>query len=488
LNLRALIAGRTGAPIALQIVGLLAVGLVTAQLVTLGVVLLVPPGRSQDYRLEVVAQALRGGPLTGQGGRPLTRTIEARPPLERGPGWVSLRRTQEDLARILGVSDKAVSVQYRLTPPFAGAAMMRGPGGPPPGSRPWREHRLPPPEGEAGRGRPPHDGGMFPFHAPPMGGDFVAGLQTGTDRWTVVRPQAEGFPNSWQRRLLLWFAVAFAVVGPVGYLFARRLVAPLAAFAEAAERLGRDPRAPPMTLSGPAEIGRAARAFNEMQIRLGRYVEDRTAMVGAISHDLRTPLARLRFKLERVEPEARAAMLQDVAQMEAMITSVLDFIRDASEPSRRRRADLRSIVECVVDDAAMLGAEASLATGDPVIVDVDMLAIQRVVTNLVDNAVRYGGAARVGLFIDRGDAVVEIADPGPGLSPAELERVFQPFYRSTPARTLDQGGVGLGLSLSRSIARAHGGEVSLRPGQPGLIAELRLPLAAPARTKPGAAG
>ena len=485
MNLRALIARRTGAPIAVQIVGLLAAGLVTAQLVTLGVVLLVPPGRTQDYRLEMVARALQGGPLTGQGGRPLTRTIEVGPPLERGPGWVSLRRTQEDLARVLGVPDQAVRVQYRLTLPFAGAAMMRGPGGPP-GSRPWRErHPEPPPGGDFGRDGPPHGGGMSPFRTPPMGGDFVAALQTSPDHWTVVRPQAEGFPNAWQRRLLLWFAVAFAVVGPVGYLFARRLVAPLAAFVEAAERLGRDPRAPPMTLSGPAEIGRAARAFNEMQVRLRRYVEDRTAMVGAISHDLRTPLARLRFKLERVEPQARAAMLQDVAQMEAMITSVLDFIRDASEPSRRQRADLRSIVECVVDDAAMLGAEASLTSGDPVIVEVDMLAIQRVVTNLVDNAVRYGGAAGVSLSIDKDEAIVQVVDPGPGLSPEELERVFQPFYRSTPARTLDQGGVGLGLSLSRSIARAHGGEVTLRPGEVGLVAELRLPLA---KAKSGAAG
>jgi signal transduction histidine kinase len=176
--------------------------------------------------------------------------------------------------------------------------------------------------------------------------------------------------------------------------------------------------------------------------------------------------------------------------MEAMITSVLDFIRDASEPSRRQRADLRSIVECVVDDAAMLGAEAVLEPGGPVTVDVDMLAIQRVLTNLVDNAIRYGDQAKVCLSTRDGEAVVEIADSGPGLSPAELERVFQPFYRSEPARTLEVGGVGLGLSLSRSIARAHGGEVELRPGAPGLIATLRLPLpatgVAPKRSKAAA--
>ncbi len=451
----------TGAPIAVQILALLMTGLVAAQLVTFGVIVLAPPDRGGDYRMEAVAQALRGGPLDGQGQRPLVRSIATTPPAEKGLGWVTLWRAQRDLARMLYVPFDNVRVQFHLTPPFAGSG-GGGPGGPP-------------------RGHEEFSHGQPAFHGPPMAGDFIAALQVGPGRWVMVRPRPEGFPNFWQRRLLLWFAVSFAVVAPIGYLFARRLVAPLAAFAGAAERLGRDPNAPLMTLGGPAEIGRAARAFNDMQVRLKRYVEDRTAMVGAISHDLRTPLARLRFKLERVEPTYRASMLKDVAEMEAMITSVLDFIRDASEPSRRQRADLRSIVECVVDDAAMVGGAAVLSPGDPVAVDVDMLAIQRVVTNLVDNAVQYGGSAKVSLGERGGEAVVEIADEGPGLPSTELERVFQPFYRSDPARTLDKGGVGLGLSLSRSIARAHGGEVSLRPGSPGLIAELRLPLTAPAQ-------
>lgn len=148
-------------------------------------------------------------------------------------------------------------------------------------------------------------------------------------------------------------------------------------------------------------------------------------MVGAISHDLRTPLARMRFRLERAPAEMKPGMLSDVSQMEEMITSVLLFIRDASEPSIRERVDLRSIVECVVDDAALVG----------------------------------------------GDAV------GPGPPDSEMERVFLPFYRSVSSRTLDKGGIGLGLAVSRSIARAHGGDVRLYSGEPGLAAQLRLPLA-----------
>ncbi|MHB8285848.1 MAG: ATP-binding protein, partial [Caulobacteraceae bacterium] len=313
--------------------------------------------------------------------------------------------------------------------------------------------------------------------APFVQGDFVAAVRIAPGRWVTVQPLPEPFPNSWQRRVLLWFAISFAMVAPIGYLFARRLAAPLEAFALAAERLGRDPSGAVLTLKGPAEIGRAATAFNLMQQRLKSYIDDRTAMVGAISHDLRTPLARMRFRLERAPAEMKPGMLSDVSQMEAMISSVLLFIRDASEPSLRERVDLRSIVECVVDDAALIGGDAVLDPGPPVSVEVDSLGVQRVVNNLVENALKYGQICRVRLYVEGGEAVAEVADTGPGLPESEMERVFLPFYRSVSARTLDKGGIGLGLAVSRSIARAHGGDVRLRRGEDGLVAQLRLPLA-----------
>ncbi|MEJ0064971.1 MAG: HAMP domain-containing sensor histidine kinase [Caulobacteraceae bacterium] len=309
-------------------------------------------------------------------------------------------------------------------------------------------------------------------------GEFVAAFQAAPGRWVTVQPSPEPFPNESQQRLMLWFAISFSLVAPVGYLFARRLVAPIAAFATAAERLGRDPSGPLMALRGPAEIGRAAAAFNLMQQRLKRYIDDRTAMVGAISHDLRTPLARIRFRVDAAPPKVRAGVLGDVAQMEEMVTAVLAFIRDASEPGPRERVDLRSILECVVDDAALMGGDAALDPGAPASVEVDPLSVQRVVTNLVENALKYGRKAHVRLFTDGADAVAEVVDAGPGLPEEELERVFLPFYRAERARTLNKGGIGLGLSVSRSIARAHGGDVRLYKQADGLVAQLRLPLAA----------
>ena len=312
----------------------------------------------------------------------------------------------------------------------------------------------------------------------PIFGDFSAALQRDDGAWVVVRSTPEPFPSSWQMKASAWLLGGFLLVAFAGYLFSRRISAPLKRFAEAAETLGRDPHAPQMQLKGPAEVGVAAQAFNEMQARLKRYISDRTAMVGAISHDLRTPLARIRFKLEAAPPALKASVLHDVEQMEQMIGGVLAFIRDEGQPRRREKLDLLSLVECVADDAAMLGGQVEIVDSAPVTVDGDPVALQRLFSNLVDNALKYGGGARIHVRQDGPAAVVEIVDPGPGLSPDEVVRVFQPFYRTDASRNLDNGGVGLGLPIARSTARAHGGDVELRSNSGGTTAVVTLPAAA----------
>jgi len=311
--------------------------------------------------------------------------------------------------------------------------------------------------------------------APFVEGDFVAAWRMPNGQWSIVQPAPEPFPNSWQRRVLIWFAVSFALTAPFGWLFARRIVKPLSGFVEAAELLGRDPSAVVRGLDGPAEVGRAARAFNRMQSRLKSFVDDRTAMVGAISHDLRTPLTRLRFRIEDVESESmRDGMIGEVEEMEQMITSVLAFIRDASTPGVRERLDLRTILDEVVRNIVLIGGDVKLEAAQPALVEVDILGIRRLLTNLVENALKYGERARIRLRIDLDCAVAEIFDDGPGVPEDELERVFEPFYRASNAA--GKQGNGLGLAVCRSIARAHGGDVRLLRSERGFIAQLRIPL------------
>lgn len=487
--------GRTRAPIALQLVALLVVSLIAAQVMTFAVVVLMPPPPRPVYRLEDVAQALKGGSLTPRFGRPLLREVQAEPPPEPADPPFPSEHARHQLAALLGVREAEVRLAQHMTFPgrlhrtlgIGGAAMeMRhqrimadefGPDGPPPPGGPPGQRRF-----DVFVAGPPGAGGPPPMMAfretgPPMFGEFSAAVRQSDGQWLVVRPQPEPFPNDWQRRVLLWLAGCLLLVAPLGYVFARRITAPLDQFARAAEALGRDPTGPLMALSGPAEIGAAARAFNDMQARLKRFIDDRTAMVGAISHDLRTPLARIRFKLEGAPAPVKASVLADVAQMEAMITSVLAFIRDASASRPRERLDLLSLLECLVDDAG--DQDLTLVEDSaPVTVEADTLGLQRLFGNLLDNAVKYGRRGRVRVFQEDGHAVVEIADDGPGLAEGELERVFQPFYRAEAARTLDGGGVGLGLAVARSIARAHGGDVTLHSGPGGLVARVRLPLSA----------
>ena len=314
--------------------------------------------------------------------------------------------------------------------------------------------------------------------APFVEGDFVAALRLPDGRWAVVQPQADGFPTPWQRRVILWFAIAFALVAPLAWLYARHIVRPLAAFTVAAEQLGRDPSAALVALEGPAEIGRAAHAFNVMQSRLRSFVDDRTAMVGAISHDLRTPLTRLRFRIEEVDDDAiRDGMTGEVEEMEAMIASVLSFIRDASTPNARERLDLGMLVEDVAQDAAVTGGDVTIETIANAPVDIDVLGIRRLLANLVENAVKYGVRARIRLAVSDDAAIAEIRDDGPGVPEDEIERAFEPFYRASNAAASGKDGTGLGLAVCRSIARAHGGDVRLLNSAEGFAAELRLPLA-----------
>ncbi|MFZ5691896.1 MAG: ATP-binding protein [Pseudomonadota bacterium] len=257
----------------------------------------------------------------------------------------------------------------------------------------------------------------------------------------------------------------------------RRMTAPLAAVAQAAERLGRDVNAPPLAESGTAEMKQAASAFNTMQARLRALIENRTRMLAALSHDLRTPLTLLRLRAENVEnAEERDKMLATIADMDAMIGATLQYAREQAADEPRRATDVTALVQSVVDDMADAGLDVAITQSQPLFVECQPTALKRALTNLIDNAVKYGKRARVSLTASPQAVEIAVEDDGPGIPEDQLAKVFEPFYRVEESRSRDTGGVGLGLAIARTVVEAQGGTLTLANRRPaGLRALIALP-------------
>ncbi|WP_051381416.1 ATP-binding protein [Paraburkholderia mimosarum] len=322
-------------------------------------------------------------------------------------------------------------------------------------------------------------GPQYAFHAlssSVLGGvTFEVGLHDG--QWVIVNYEAPGH-FGWPLELLLSHGLLLIAAVVLTFIAARFALRPLERFTQAAERLGEDLHSSPLPEQGTREVIRAARAFNVMQARIRQYVDERTRLLSAISHDLRTPLTRLRLRAEfvRDDPALREALFRDLTIMEAMTTSVLDLFRGTSQGEPLRAVDINALVETIAADAGELGVSVTVEGRAGAPYTARSLALRRCLENLVGNAAKYGGSAHIAIS-DR-EQVLEIAvvDDGPGIPQEELEAVFEPFYRIEPSRNRDTGGSGLGLTIARSIARAHGGDLTLR-NRPagGLEAVVRLP-------------
>ncbi|NOG73606.1 ATP-binding protein [Roseicella sp. DB1501] len=252
---------------------------------------------------------------------------------------------------------------------------------------------------------------------------------------------------------------------------------PLRRLARAAEDFGKGAAPVPMPEDGPREVQEAARTFNAMQARIHRLVADRTQALAAVSHDLRSPIQRLRLRAGFLDDlEAQRAIDGDLDEMERMIESTLAYLRGETESEEPRQADLAAILATLVDDASDRGAAATYAGPDRLPMRLRPVAIKRALANLVDNAVKHGGGARVTLEERPGCVTVRVEDDGPGIPEAALETVFEPFQRLDASRNRGTGGTGLGLAIARQVVTAHGGSVALanRPGG-GLVATVRLP-------------
>jgi signal transduction histidine kinase len=290
---------------------------------------------------------------------------------------------------------------------------------------------------------------------------------------SYLSPQEAAVPT----RIALTLLVMLILVVALSLIAVRWLTVPLRTLAAAAEDIGRDLNHPPLRETGPTEVRQAAKAFNTMQQRLARFVADRTRVLAAMSHDLKTPITRMRLRTELLEDDAlRARFGKDLDEMEAMVTQALDYMRDATSAEPAQRVDVDALLESLSRDYEEAGGDVSVEgraatpfVGRP-------LALRRCLTNLVDNALRYGKRAMIRIIDTPATLTLHVDDEGPGLPEDQLERAFEPFFRGDASRNRDSGGTGLGLSIARNIARAHGGDVVLRNrAEGGLEATVTLP-------------
>jgi signal transduction histidine kinase len=279
------------------------------------------------------------------------------------------------------------------------------------------------------------------------------------------------------RNLLLNLALLLLLLVIVLYLTARNITRPLSELARAADSVGRDTRSvPPLAERGARELRDAARAFNTMQDRLHRYLDSRTRVLAAMSHDLKTPLTRLRLQVEALDnPPMQARIGRELDEMESMVREALALFRGLDDGEPPVDIDLDELLAQIREEFTDMGASVTLSgralrpfTGKP-------QALKRCLTNLIANAVKFGARAEVHVE-DGADLLIRVRDHGPGIPEEELERVFEPFYRLESSRNRDSGGTGLGLSIARDIAQAHGGSLRLaNAAGGGLEATLRLP-------------
>ncbi|HEY3848495.1 MAG TPA: ATP-binding protein [Acetobacteraceae bacterium] len=319
---------------------------------------------------------------------------------------------------------------------------------------------------------PPHHWRGMQFLGGPDWHRIVVGLRLSDAEWLNVTAEIEP-PRPWHSpTFLAAFGLMTVVAAGLTLWAVRRLTSPVRTLAAAAEALGRDVNAPPLPEDGPLEVAIAAAAFNTMAARIRRFVQDRTDLLTAIGHDLRTPITRLKLRAEFIEDdEQRGKVLADLEELEAMVSATLAFGRDARTGEAVSALDMAELLRTLLDEAGDARPEAvsRLAYEGPPhwTVRARPLALKRALTNLISNAVMYGGGARVRLVppasVGAAAAMltIEVEDDGPGIPPGELERVFEPFHRGEPSRNRETGGVGLGLPIARNIMRAHGGDVVL---------------------------
>lgn len=454
-----------------QILALVTVSILAAALAGSIVAFNMPPRPLPPAPMEQIFGRIRDAMHLMQGRQGLDAMLEARaasdrrltfnltdnpPPALTDPFAL---RIAGFVAERLGLPADAVRVVESGQWPGRARFAERPPPGPPPddrlpGAAPTPEGRVFVPEGRGGGFR---RGGF-------LGRRALAIRLDG--RWLLVRGPQPSEDALWLRQAGLTFTLTLAALLLPALWMAHRTARRIRAFAAGADRFGRNPDAPLLPEEGPYELRQAVGAFNRMQSRIQRLVSDRTMMMAAVSHDLRTPLARVRFRIQELEAPVRDAIAEDILQMDELIGQLLSFTREAQPGAERRRFDLSALAQSLVDDLADAGADVMFEGPPRLTVEANLAAVRRVLGNLLDNAITYAGHARLRLE-QTGDMVLAVVeDSGPGVPESMREAVFEPFRRLEPSRNRRTGGVGLGLAIARNLARGHGGDIALESAAP----------------------
>jgi len=328
--------------------------------------------------------------------------------------------------------------------------------------------------------------GMHGGWAPPMaaaqflggpGLQFVAQVRLRDGALATFDSRLPGETVSWPYRLLLGLGVLLAAVLAVSLVAVRWVTRPLRTLADTAEELGRNIHRPALAERGPNEVARAARALNTMQSRLIAYLDERTRVLAAMSHDLKTPITRLRLRAELLEDSAlKAKIAADLEETQSMVDGALDYLRGAARDEPVKPVDVTALLESLQADMQDLGGEVAIEGAALKPLPARPQALKRCVWNLIDNAVKYGSRARIAVDDDERRLRIRVLDEGPGIPAGEMEKVFEPFHRVESSRNRATGGTGLGLSIARGIAEDHRGSLELRNRpEGGLEATLVLP-------------
>ncbi len=434
-----------GLSLVARIVALAVGGIVLASLLSVIISLRGPPPVNKPVELGQIIAVLREGAHAGHDTPNVTLSVSPAPPVARKGEAPDIRRAAH-LAAALGVSEREVRVYSEDAADRAG--------------RFWfGMHREPP------RGAGPAIGG-------PDGllDGFTIGIRT-AQGWQIIRSGPQPLMTAWHWITLVSVLGSVLLLGLIAWRVALAISRPLSQLAAAAHtiRIGRKPE--PLAITGPPEVRAVAEAMTQMQERLSRQIAERTTILAAIAHDLGTPLSRLAFHIDRLPEAAREKAETEMAEMRAMIASVIDFARNDPTRMRFEPLDLGDLLRGLTpDDVACDGGPALMVSGDAT-------ALRRLFSNLIENACRYGRNPRIGWRAEDDAALIDVSDSGPGIDPALLPTILDPFVRGEPSRNRDTGGTGLGLAIVRAIAEVHGGSVALgNRAEGGLRATIRLPI------------